>query len=331
MYSQEFYSVIESITKDINDAELSLISVHPIDIVTNTDSVLTEAIINADTFKNAKDKLFAVIKKLTDTFIRITNKLEIRNKELVKRFESLTINPNVMNDFEYTIFPYWKGLDRIKGFRLPQFNISDSNDILNNDGIPYKQSKFPRGTFNEEDWSVNMSYFRGADKEMTVDKNQVSGVFEQCLNIVKSRREISRKLSSENRYLMSLLSRNKAPNENNVQNQENNKQQVTESVLLDLSLFKDEYIDMLYEDAVATTNEIEKEEKKGNGRIEVNQEENSRFRNAMNTAKTAIKYVEICYSVNSKVMNILDEAYDKTIKFCDKIASYSPKNNKETK
>ena len=137
--------------------------------------------------------------------------------------------------------------------------------------------------------------------------------------------------------MIGLLNKNKVPQETpqdqtTPQTQETTEQQqVTESILLDLSLFKNDYIDILYEDAV-TTADIEREEKQQSGRrIEVNKDENSMFKQTMNNVKVITEYVKICYSVNSKIMSILDDAYDKSIKFCDKVASYTPKQTKDNK
>ena len=93
-------------------------------------------------------------------------------------------------------------------------------------------------------------------------------------------------------------------------------------------MFKDEYYDILYEnildgvlfeDSAATTTDIEKEEK--NGGINNNPEENNKA-NVNKDLIEAIKvYSNICMQVNSKIMNILDEAYDQSVRFCGKISS----------
>ena len=44
MYDIEFGNMMESIDKEFYEAKLSLESVHPMDIINNKDSVLTEAI-----------------------------------------------------------------------------------------------------------------------------------------------------------------------------------------------------------------------------------------------------------------------------------------------
>lgn len=321
MYDIEFGNMMESIDKEFYEAKLSLESVHPIDIINNKDSVLTEAITDNKKLMNAFSKIIKVITDLTDKFRRITNKLEFRNRKIVDKYSKFNINGiDIKNDFEYEMFPYWEGYERIKRYHVPRFDNNNLDKYLTNGAEQFKSNDFQRGTFSKEDGSVNANYFRGCDDRGIKEKisgNNVKMVYQRCLEIIKTRKQIADKISAENKNIIVVAS-----------NGSKIKVPISESVMMDQSMFKDEYYDILYEnildgalfeDSAATTTDIEKEEK--NGGINNNPEENNKA-NVNKDLIEAIKvYSNICMQVNSKIMNILDEAYDQSVRFCGKISS----------
>ena len=313
MYSKEFYSILESANREINDARLKMVTVHPYDIINNNDEVLTEAFLNQNRIVAAIDKIIQAIQKATEKFIKITNQLDIRNRALVDKYEKVKVNNLKLDDFEHEMFPYWQGMRNIESYRTPNFDEKDINNLITNGGIPFKQdtSNFPQGLFDEKNgFSVNSNYFRGSGEKIKIDKNDVQRAFAECLKIIKERKRIVSKITSENRNIIAVKRETR-----NIKTE-----QITESVILDRSIFKDEYYDILFEDAVTTTTDLEREEKNG-GKIESNSAENRNARSKDDMMNAVKQYVAICYDVNSKIMSVLDEAYDQSIKFCEKVSN----------
>ena len=309
MYSKEFYSILEETTKEINDAKIKLISIHPEDLINNKESVLTEAVFNKDSIEKSMKKLIDNIKTMVEKFIRMSHKLSVANKHLIDKYSKVKIDSSKLKDFEYEIFPYWDGLDRIKSFNPPQFKEDMVNDLISG-GMQFKQL-FEKGTFNE-DGSVNPNFFRGSENKLKVQSGNANMVFSKCLDIIKSREAISNDISSKSKNL-SMTSQNVIRNV-----------PITESVILNESIFKEDYLDILFEDAVTTTSDIKKEENRQEAEgIDVNSTENSSAKKASDINSAVQKYITIVYGVISTMMSILDEAYDQSIKLCERLSNKS--------
>lgn len=314
MYYAQYYSILEEVNKEYYDAKLQLESVHPIDIITNKDQVLTEAIFNKDKINMVINKIIVGIVNATNKFVKISSELISKNNKQIQEYRNLPIDKLNFDDFEYSIYPYWIGLNNMLNIKLPSFNQNNISEIVNNGGMQFKINNYPKGLFDENNnYALNADFLRGGSKEIEVNRNNAKDVYNKCIDILMKRDAITNKLKAENFTLSKLLQ--------TVVNSNKQVNTVTESTLLDMSIFKEEYIDILYEDAMVTTKDIKNEDKPKTGTIDTNKEQNDANKETSNQIDATKAYVDICYPVNAKSMQILDTMYDAACKYCAKVAN----------
>lgn len=325
MYTQEFYSELEKINREAYKYKILYESVHPIDIMNGNIDVLTEAVINKEKYDNLKNNITKYIKKALDKFVKMSLELSKRNYDIINGYRKIDINLVDFNNFEYEIPDIGTSYSRIIGFTPPSFNTNDCDLILNNNGISYKvgsQSKFQNGVFLDNG-QVNRAYFDGTvnteNGKMKVNQSNAQKVFKDCLEVLVNRSNLTKRIEGQVRAALKVSEQ--------ILNS-SMRTTISESVLLNNSIFKDEYLDILYEDAIETTSSIRKEEKDSANGIEINVEENKKNNNNEKISNASIKYNEILYSVQSVIMNASDKLYDEAGKYCSRVSQLSNKNNK---
>lgn len=328
MYFKEFYSELEKINNEIYKNKLIYESVHPIDIINGNINVLTEAAeakdANVKLKKNILEKMMAGVMK----FLKMGAELVKRNSSIIDGYKKIDTSLIDFNGFEAEIPDINTAMNNINSFKVPEFKTEDIELLLNNNSIGYKvgsTSKFQQGIFND-DGQINKSYFNGKvnNESGTIKVNESSApnMFKACLTIMDKRMDMSNRIASQVKNMKVFsegIMRNATRGENNV---------TTESVLLDYSIFKDEYFDILLEDAATTPNDIQKEEKEANNGIETNSENSKNVKNDDKLIDAVIRYNEIIYAIETIIMTSLDQLYTEASKYCAKVAQLSNKNNK---
>lgn len=353
MYDIEFASAMEKINMQDLEYQLMLETVHPYDLINNKEEVLTEASEAAYRLGMTIEKINAMIVKMINKFMSMTKRLDIANKKLIEKYKALDIGKvDFTNLKDYEIYPYSIGVQRINAYNSPKWNAADSEFYLTNNGDEFKLKSFPKDVFikdNSGNLIINADYFRGINiggGKQKVSPSDAPRVFKNCLSVLESRKNIANhivadSLKVKNEYKSKQSAKidvNQKPgndgNNNNTNQpaQQNNapatqestnNNPITESVLLDMSIFKDEYYDILYED-ITTTDDIEKADKNG-APINSSTQENQQGANNLNLDKAAKIYKKVCCDVNTKMMTVLDEAYDECIKFCEKVCTLKQK------
>ena len=227
-------------------------------------------------------------------------------------------------------------MQRINSYNSPKWRSEDTQLYLSNKGDDFKFRSFPKDVFikdNEGNVVINANYFRGAN----IGATDAARVFKNCLSVLEGRKNaanhiVTDSLNVKNSYKAKAAAIKENTNANTNQPTQNNAptttpenkdNTITESVLLDMSIFKDEYYDILYED-ITTTDDIEKSDK-GNAPINSNNQENQQGKANISLIEGAKNYKKICCDVDTKMMTILDEAYDECIKFCEKVCTLKQK------
>lgn len=320
MYSKEFYNELDTLEKEYYENKLFLETIHPIDLINNKDQVLIEAAEKAEGMGKTIKSMQEFIKKAIDKFMIITNKLLTDNAKLIEKYKAIKPNEiQVGENFSYGILPYWDGVRNIMAYSTPDYRNEDIALLSSNNGKNYKDEKFSNfnGLF-DENGSVNSAYFKGGVENIKVNKNNAAAVFKDCLNIIEQRKQISDKIVAET----SKINRLRVDASVDLKT-------IGESALFDMSIFKDEYTELLYEsmiaplfedsngDGITTTSDIEREEKSG---VEINKEENTKINDAKQAMEAAKNWSKICYDITAKMMSALDEAYDRSIRYCEKFS-----------
>ena len=329
MYSKEFYSELEKAKREYYNCKLLSESIHPIDLMTNKEEVLEEAGINMNSVKKAAMKIITAGINALKKFIKLTSELEKRNNSIIKGYKNMDIN---LIDFskldECSIPDFNMAYNNIKSFTPPMFDKNDADALLNNNGIGYKigpNSKFPKGLFLDNG-NINKAYFNGLvnnteDGLIRVDgktsTSNLSGYFKTCVTILSDRQNMSKRVDNLFRQSLKVSEQIIGSTINTT---------VTESVLLDSSIFKDEYYDILFEDAITTTQTIQKEMDPKNG-INTNTTENKIANENEKISNAVLKYSEIINSIFAEMMNSLDKLYNEAGKFCAKVSQLSNKKN----
>lgn len=320
-YDFEYASLIESIYRDLYECNLLLETVHPIDIINNKEEVLSEAFLNFSRITNTISKISENIMKLFKKFKDMTVKLDKRNDKIIQDFSKIDVNKLKLDDFQYEIFPYWEGYRNISSFDFPKFDENNLSQYTINNGLEFKERM--RNVFTKDESGniiVNQSYFRGSDKKIIVTKSNAAQVFNNCISICKTRKNITEKINSQISQYMASVSRYANSNTTNQNDNADQNKTLPESIVFNNSIYKDEYFDILLED-ITTTNDIEKEEK--NPYINNNSNQSNKINDTKQIIDAAISYTRICGEITTKMFTILDEAYDNSLKFCNKISTMS--------
>lgn len=330
MYTKEFYSELEKINREMYDSKIIYESVHPIDIITENVEVLSEAVNAKEKFDKYRKLIMEKILAGVDKFKQITADLIKRNSKIVDGYKKVDLNLVNFDKFECDMPDVRTAINNIQSYRMPQFNAEDTELILNNNSIGYKvggEAKFPQGTFTE-DGQVNKAFFNGTvansnNGRIRINSSNAARMYSDCLELMTKRQDMCNKIVSQVRSMVGL-----SQNIINGSIKEVNKTVTTESVLLNNSIFKDEYFDILLEDAITTPDQIHKENDQKENGIDTNTEVVKNKNETERLADAVIRYNEIVYSIQSTIMTSLDQLYKEAGMYCEKVSQLSNKHNK---
>ena len=160
---------------------------------------------------------------------------------------------------------------------------------------------------------------------MKIDKNEkyvieygkAKGMYKTLLNMMGDIDKLRDKVAKD----MEMIS-------DTVKRVRNMNTPINESVLLQESIFKDEYFDILLE--ATTPDQIEKEMDKEDpnnkdNKIGVKREDNRRAISVDKQYKLVASWSKMCTSVTTAEMDVLDEAYGVCVKFINKVMKSAKK------
>ena len=309
MYFERF---IESLTECeiiCNEEAIKVQSIHPQDIISNKEIVLQEAIFSKEKIDVAFQKAREIFMKLTQQMMKITFELKKRNAKWFETVNRFDINKKDLKNFKFEMFNYQEGIKRIEDTPLPKFESVNIQDFSGNAEV-FKQNAFKNLYMKDDQGNEDISknYFRGSSEKITIDDSKAKMLFPYAVNWLRNYERFTKNIEISNETLNKIV--------NDVLS--TNKVSVTESILLSESIFRDEYYDILLEDAVDPS-DIEKEEKNNSNTINSNPEENKQNKEVTDRIEAAKKYWKICSSIQTMKMDIAREIYTVFTDFIDKV------------
>ena len=310
MYFKRFMETLTECEIEMYEAQLECMSIHPYEIISDRENVLQEAFDLKGKAEFALNKAIQVFIDVTNKFKNIAFQLKKRNAKWFESASRFDINSVDLKDFKYEMFDFKTGVERIEKTKLPIFSSVNEED-LSGDSNNFKQNAFREiyvfSNENPDGGDINKNYFRGSNEKIVIKPQEVLSLYRFALNWLKGYDRIVNDISRDNDNINSILKTTKLTNQ----------VPVTESTILSESIFKDEYYDILLEDAL-DPKDIEKEEKNKNT-IDTNSEEVAENKKKNTTNDAVMKYWKICSTIQTMKMDACKEAYSTFTDFIDKV------------
>ena len=315
MYFTRFMEALTECEIEMNSAMLECISIHPYQVVSDTAEVLQEA-------QALKGKAEAALKKAVEVFQNLMRELTIAAAELTKRngkwldsVNRFNINAVNLKGFEYQMFDYKTGVTRANQKDLPKFASVNIEDFSGSSDT-FKQTAFKE--IYIEGGDIDPNYFKGGPEKITIKEHQVNEYFRFAVDYIKTYKQTIAKMVNESNELNAILK--SVSSENTVP--------INETTILVESIFKDEYYDILLEDAV-DHDDLEREEKQENEErkniMDKDTVTETKIKNQ--TLEAVQKYWKICSQIQTLKMNAYKDAYCEFTQFIDKVMDRGGKRN----
>ena len=308
MYFKRFMETLTECEIEMYEAQLECMSIHPYELISDKESVLQEAFNFKEKAELAFNKAIQVFRDLTKKFQNIATELRNRNNEWIQSASKFDLNRVDLKDFKYEMYDYRTGVERIQNTKLPIFASVNINDF-SGDSNNFKQTAFKEiyvsDTGNGGD--INKNYFRGSNEKIEIKPTEVNELYRFALNWIKQYSNLVNTITRDNAELDSILQKEL----------ESNRVTVTESSVLFESLFRDEFYDIILEDAL-DPKDIEAEEKNKND-INTDSEEVTKNKEKNTTREAVQKYWKICSTIQTMKMDVCKEAYAAFTDFIEKV------------
>lgn len=312
MYTLNTYDKIADAEREIYDEYLKLESIHPVDIINNRAEVMHEAVLSRIQINKAIDKIIEAIQASLKKFKDISRELNKRNVEWMESAEKFDFNKADFSNFKYEIFPYWEAIPReFNLIKIPKFDINESELYTDQNQFMGKYFK----NITDDDGNINKNVLRGLNQNLKekipVDYGKAKTIYRYVLPTIKSITELRDKVARDMSKIASTLK--------SVKNME---APMNESVVLNSSIFKDEYFDIILE-AALTPEKINKEKEKNDNSsddkdVNIKPNDNQKATDLDKMYKAVTSWSKLCSAVTTAEMDILDEAYNECAKFIDK-------------
>ena len=308
MYFKRFIEVLTESEIIINEANLERMSIHPYQIISDKDNILHEASVLKGKAALAFNKAVEVFIELSKKFQAVAFELKKRNREWFESASKFDLNRVDLRDFKHEMYDYKTGVSRIANTPLPIFasiNVEDFSGCSST----FKQTAFKEIFVKVEglEEDINKNYFRGSNEKIEIKEHEIRALYSFALDWLKRYDQIVRLIASDNEKLNSILK----------SVQSSNTVSVNESTVLYESIFKDEYYDILIEDAL-DPKDIESEEKNKNN-IETNNISAAETKEKNTTLEAVQKYWKICSTIQTMKMDACKEAYTAFTNLIDKV------------
>lgn len=311
MYFKRFMETLTECEIVIHEAQLKCMSIHPYELISDKENVLQEAFDLKQTAETAINKAIKVFSNMIETFRKVSLQLGEKNSKWVESASRFDINKVDLKDFDHKMFDYKKGVQNIEHTTIPDFrNINV--EYFTGDCLNFKQEHF-KDLYTDDNGNsvINKNYFRGSDEKIAITPAEVHTLYQFALSWIKRYRQVTDAIVRDSKALNATLESVKS----------NNQVPVTESTILIESLFRDEYYDILLEDAL-DPKDIEKdmkENEQNKNDIKLDNKEVVETKEK-NTTKDAVeKYWKICSTIQTMKIDACKEAYAAFTDFIDKV------------
>lgn len=311
-YKSNLYNTIGENENKLLNEYLKLESVHPINIIDNKSVILHEAVISKLQIKKSLDAIINAIEISLKKFKDISRSLKMKNAEWITQAEKFDLNKADLSNFKEEIFPYWLAIPSKFNIIIPEFTMKDEA-LYDGDG-----SEFMKKYFNniiDNNGNINKNILRGISSsgkgKIVIEYGKAKSIYKTLLNMINDIYKLRDKVSKDTVMILNTVKRIK-----------NTNAPINESVVLNNSIFKDEYFDILLE--AVTPDEIEKnmENNKNDSndkKININRNDNNRSELVDKQYKLVASWSKMCTAVTTAEMDVLDEAYGACVKFITKI------------
>lgn len=306
MYILDTYDVISECEKNMLENYLKLESIHPIDIIDNKLMVMHEATLNKVKIRQSLDTIIDTILKTIEKFKSITRDLKTKNSKWLAEAKQFNLNKTDLSNFKFEMFPYWNAIPELyNNIKIPNFSKDDFN--IYNDQLQFMQKYFKN--IIDDNSNVNKNILRGLKngskkEKILIDYGKAKNIYYQILKMIDDIYKLRDRIAKDATMIV-----------NTVKNIKNMSSPLNESILLEYSIFKDEYFDIILESGI-TPDDVEKSNDK---KIDINKNDNKLSKSIDEQYKMVVAWCKLCTSVTSAEMDILDEAYGTCVKFINKI------------
>lgn len=320
-YSPNTYNTVAQNQNRLLNEYLKLESIHPIDIINNKSTVMHEAVVSKLQLKKTLDAIIKAIEFSIKKFKDISRELKKRNADWIEQARKFDLNKADLSDFREEMFPYWMSIpNKFNNVRIPDFTMKDEA-LYEGDGTEFMNKYFK--DIIDTDGGVSKNIFRGLssssnkNEKYVIEYGKAKGMYKTLLNMMDDINKLRDKVAKD----MEMIS-------DTVKRVRNMNTPMNESVLLQESIFKDEYFDILLE--ATTPDQIEKEMDEDDpnnkdDKIEVKREDNRRAISVDKQYKLVASWSKMCTSVTTAEMDVLDEAYGVCVKFINKVMKSAKK------
>lgn len=293
-YLFRFFYMLETADSMYNESELGLINNNPIDII-NNNNILTEAYLIMGNSANAI--------KLMDDFIKKTSEEFKTNSETLLDKGTKLISKSSVTDTNITIEtePFWEGFDLIKKIKIPKFNSPDRPLLTSKNSNGYIKRYFPKYVNNDDSGEllITTSTLTGKGNKKVIKGTSIKSIFNKAVNIINNYGKIVDQIYNENMMISDSLkiAYDKAYNLPN-------EEPINESILMGISLYKDDYYDLLTEGIIGSDK-----------KVNVDKSKVIKFEATKESVNAMRLYAKICYMIQSMRMNAIEYDMKKAIKF----------------
>lgn len=333
MYYERFLEFLTEAEIICNEEAIKMQSIHPYEIISDPEYVIQEAILSRSNINNA---LYAIMQRL-EILIKqaraIAMKLAQKNKEWFETAGKFLNESRNISLEEYEIYDYLTGINRIKSMGIPRFE-SVNIEHFANDGEEFKTKAFKEVYVTEvhkdesgkETRSADMkakAYFRGGVEKKKLSKNEILPYAKAGFEWLKHYNEFINKVTEDainvnKSFRKTLGITNNTP--------------INESTILHESLFKDEYYDILLEEAldpsdIKSSDEEEQKREKGTTPIDTNKEDNKLADNNKAIQNAVKVWYKVCSIILTAKIDICEEAYKAFVDMIDKLMNNTTKKD----
>ena len=318
MYTFDTYDRVAYNQAVMLNEYLKLESIHPIDIIENKSDVLHEAIISQLKIRKTLENIIEAIKKAIKKFKDITRELKTKNAEWIRQAETFDLNDANLANFREEVFPYWNSIpSKFNRITIPDFNMRDEM-LYDGDSSEFMKKYF--SDIIDENGDINKNILRGLTPTSKKEKEPIEygkakTAYNRLLDVLKSIYGLRDKITKDADMIAKTVER--------IRNQT---APMNESALLEYSMFKDEYFDILLE--VTTPDQIEKEQEaeEKDKKINIDGDGNRKVSEVEKQYKLVAQWSKMCTAVVTAEMDVLDEAYSECIKFISKVMKSTKKD-----
>lgn len=333
MYTEEFIECMTECEEVINEEAIKMQSIHPYEIIADPDNVLHEAFISKENVKNAIAFLIRKLREISKKAMKVAITLSAKNKAWCDSVTKFLASHIEVKFDDYEMYDYPTGIQRMTSIAIPRFESIDIGHF-ENDGEVFKQKAFG-DIFNTEikqtssttedkentgTSALAKAYFRGGAEKKKFVKGELKSLMQTAIKYILTYKNFINNIYRDSEQIISAY--------NSITKDLGNKP-ITESTLLHESAFKEEYLDILLEDAVEP-DDVEKSMENGNNDstpINSNSEENKVSDDIRGKEKALNIWFKTCSTIFTAKYDIAQEAYKAYSDFLDRCMDNSTKKD----